>query len=96
MTTVSELIDTTYDAVTMMRISAQILSDGEVSDTMAGELSWMLGSCKKRLEDVINALEMLDYARSQTPSEPVAKSLDGLEDELSERRFQAERKGRAS
>ena len=96
MTTVSELIDNTYDAVTMMRISAQILSEGEVSQDMAGELSWMLGSCKKRLEDVINALEIMDHARSHSSSTPVAKALDNLEDQLSERRVQAERKGRAS
>ena len=54
-----DLINDTYDAITMMRLSSQILSEGDVDDTMANEISWMLGSCKKRLEPVIDFLEKL-------------------------------------
>ena len=55
-----DLIDNTYDAITMMRLASQILSGGDVDDNVAGEISWMLGSCKKRLEPVIEFLEALE------------------------------------
>jgi hypothetical protein len=69
MTTVTaELIDNVYDAITLMSLFAQRLSEGEISDTEAGEMSWMLGSTKKRLEPVIEALE--DVERAQRNPDP--------------------------
>jgi hypothetical protein len=58
-------VDALYDAITMMRLSAQLLSEGDVDGRTAGEISWMLGSCKKRLEPVIGLVErvQLDQRR---------------------------------
>lgn len=66
----AELIDATYDAIELMSIFAQRLSEGEVSDTEAGSMSWLLGSTKKRLEPVIEALEEVEHEhRQQAPRE---------------------------
>jgi len=74
-----DLIDNTYDAITMMRLSSQILSKGDIDDIMAGEISWMLGSCKKRLESVIDFLEELHgQQESQLGSTTVAASAAAL------------------
>lgn len=64
----AELIDNVYDAITVMGLFSQRLSEGEISDKEAGEMSWLLGSTKKRLEPVIEALE--DVGREQRQSEP--------------------------
>jgi hypothetical protein len=56
----AELIDATYDAIVLMRFLSQRLSEGEVSDDLAQEMSWLLGSTKKRLEPVINLLEEIE------------------------------------
>jgi len=53
-------IDALYDAITFLRLSSQILSEGEIDDRVAGEISWMLGSVKRRLEPVINLLEEME------------------------------------
>lgn len=66
MTTVTaELIDNVYDAITLMSLFAQRLSEGEISDNEAGEMSWMLGSAKKRLEPVIMALEEVEHSNDR-------------------------------
>lgn len=71
MITVSkELIENTYDAVTIMRMFSQRLSEGEVDDNEASEMSWMLGSTRKRLEPVLEILEMIEREQEQrTPTE---------------------------
>jgi hypothetical protein len=62
----NELIDATYDAVTMMRLFSQRLSEGEVDDNVASEMSWLLGSAKKRLEPVLNVLEQIESQQTST------------------------------
>jgi hypothetical protein len=57
----SELIDAAYDASVLMRFLSQRLSEGEITDDLAGEMSWLLGSTKKRLEPVIIALEHIEH-----------------------------------
>jgi hypothetical protein len=75
----SELIDATYDAITLMSFFAQRLSEGEVSDHLAGEMSWLLGSTKRRLEPVIVALEEIETdQRQQAPSKPNEDELNLL------------------
>lgn len=65
----NEIIDVTYDAMTMMRLFGQRLSEGEVNDQEAGEMSWLLGTAQKRLEAVINCLEEVqtDQRRKEPP-----------------------------
>lgn len=66
----AELIDNVYDAITVMCLFSQRLSEGEITDKEAGEMSWLLGSTKKRLEPVIVALEHVESVQRQTePSE---------------------------
>lgn len=57
----SELIDATYDAIELMSLLTQRLSDGVVQPREASSMSWLLGRAKERLEPVINALEELEY-----------------------------------
>ncbi|OQP86030.1 hypothetical protein BTR14_13180 [Rhizobium rhizosphaerae] len=69
-TVTKELIDNTYDAVTIMRLFSQRLSEGEVSEDEASEMSWLLGSAKRRLEPVIDLLEKIEHEQEQrTPAE---------------------------
>ncbi len=68
MSTASELIDATYDAITTMRLFSQRLSEGEIDDNLASEMSWLLGSAKKRLEPVINLLERIENEQSRISS----------------------------
>jgi hypothetical protein len=56
----AEIIDATYDAIVLMRFLSQRLSEGEITDDLAEEMSWLLGSTKKRLEPVINLLEEIE------------------------------------
>lgn len=51
------LIDATYDALIVMNIVSQRLSEGEVSDKEASDMAWLIGSTKRRLEPVVEALE---------------------------------------
>lgn len=55
-----DIIENTYDAVTIMRLFSQRLSEGEVDDNEASEMSWLLGSARKRLEPVLDMLEMIE------------------------------------
>jgi hypothetical protein len=65
-----ELIENTYDAVTIMRLFSQRLSEGEVDDNEASEMSWMLGSTRKRLEPVLDMLEMIEREQEKrSPAE---------------------------
>jgi hypothetical protein len=69
-TVTKELIENTYDAVTIMRLFSQRLSEGEVDDHEASEMSWLLGSAKKRLEPVLYLLEKIEHEQEQrTPAE---------------------------
>lgn len=61
-----ELIDATYDAVTMMRLFSQRLSEGDVDNNVASEMSWLLGSAKKRLEPVLNLLEQIESQQTSS------------------------------
>lgn len=54
--------DIVLDAVNLMRVVGQILSQGDISDEYADELSWLLGSCKKRLEPLAELLETFEGA----------------------------------
>jgi hypothetical protein len=56
----AEIIDATYDAIVLMRFLSQRLSEGEITDDLAEEMSWLLGSTKKRMEPVINLLEEIE------------------------------------
>lgn len=54
--------DTLMDVMTFLRISSQILSEGGISDQYAAEISWLLGSHKKRLEPLMDLIERLEDA----------------------------------
>jgi hypothetical protein len=74
-----DLIDATYDAITIMSLFAQRLSEGEISDDEAGGMSWLLGSTKRRLEPVIVALEEIETdQRHKVPSRPGEDELNLL------------------
>jgi hypothetical protein len=76
-----ELIENTYDAVTIMRLFSQRLSEGEVDDNEASEMSWMLGSTRKRLEPVVDMLEMIEREQEKrSPAEiEIIDELNNLE-----------------
>lgn len=82
-----EHVEHVYDAVTMMRLSSQILCNGEVDDNLASELSWMLGSCKKRLSDVIDLLERIEGEQERAEELSLPDQIEALEKRLAERRF---------
>ncbi len=52
-------IDTVYDAIQTMRLFSQFLSGGEIDDRMASEMSWLLGSLKRRLDPITDLLETI-------------------------------------
>lgn len=60
-----EIIDNTYDAINLMRMLSQRLSEGEIDDNLASEMSWLLGSTKRRLEPVINVLEQIENQQTR-------------------------------
>lgn len=64
-----EQIDAVYDAVVTMRIVAQVLSEGETRDEQLGDLSWLLGSARRRLEPVSELLEQFEWHQSHGDAE---------------------------
>lgn len=64
------LIDATYDALILMNVVCQRLSEGEVSDQEASDMCWLLGSTKRRLEPVVDALE--EFGSAGFPTAPAA------------------------
>ncbi|TCQ28238.1 hypothetical protein [Rhizobium sp. PP-CC-3G-465] len=56
-----EHVDVTQDALVLMRFLSQRLSVGEVTDDEASEMSWLLGTAKRRLEPVIELLENFEW-----------------------------------
>ncbi|WP_395774042.1 hypothetical protein [Agrobacterium pusense] len=60
-----EIIDNTYDAINLMRMLSQRLSEGGIDDNLASEMSWLLGSTKRRLEPVINVLEQIENQQTR-------------------------------
>lgn len=54
-----ELIDGMYDAVTTTSLFAGRLSDGDVGNSEASEMSWLLGSMRRRLEAALIVLEQI-------------------------------------
>jgi hypothetical protein len=65
-----EHIEAVYDAVNMMRLFSQRLADGEVHDIEASEMSWLLGSAKKRLDPVIGILELAKHEQERSSPDP--------------------------
>ncbi|WP_311272109.1 MULTISPECIES: hypothetical protein [unclassified Rhizobium] len=56
--TVTEgMIDAVYDALAVMNMFTQRLADGEVSQNEGTDMSWILGSTKRRLEPILSVLE---------------------------------------
>ena len=60
-----ELIENTYDTVSMMALFSQRLFKGAVPEDEADEMAWLLGSATKRLRPVINLLEEIETEQSQ-------------------------------
>jgi hypothetical protein len=60
-------IDAVYDACARMRLASQMLSDhdGNLGTKNGGDLSWVLGSTKIRLEPIINLLEALQSEQKE-------------------------------
>jgi hypothetical protein len=80
-TTITEThIEAVYDAVTFMRLASQILSEGEIDDRVASEISWMLGSTRKRLEPIINLLELIQFEQEggQSPADARPDASDAV------------------
>lgn len=61
----SDHIDAVYDATQTMSLFTQILSH----DNTAAEMSWLLGSAKKRLSPVIDLLERLETKQRECASD---------------------------
>jgi hypothetical protein len=69
-----EHIDALYDGLALMRFASQVLTEVEIDDRMASELSWLLGSAKKRMEPLLEIIEELQHdqqaKRPTTEPEP--------------------------
>jgi hypothetical protein len=74
----AEHIDVIYDATTFMRLASQILSEGEVDDEKAGEISWLLGSLEKRLEPIIPVLEEAQSDQDALACKPSAALISAI------------------
>lgn len=81
----AELIDNVYDALSIMCLFSQRLSEGEITDIEAGDMAWLLGSTKRRLEPVINALERIENEeRTNSAKESEAEPIQPAREYLSE------------
>lgn len=91
-------IDAVYDAMEMMALFGQILRDGEINDKMAGEMAWLLGSAKARLEPALGVLEKIHAAEVKQPGNaPGEDDLNLLSEVLAlTARFERRRKGLSS
>lgn len=96
MNVTTDHLDAIYDCVSLMRLFSQRLSEGEVSDIEAGEMAWLLGSTRKRLEPVIHLLEQqqLHHDRRQTSPEDAVLEI-GAEVLAVMERFKRQREARA-
>lgn len=78
----NEHIDSVYDATQTISLFSQILSDGEIGDRTAGEMSWLLGSVKKRLDPIIDLLERLQMKQERSSELGIADEIETLEKKL--------------
>jgi hypothetical protein len=69
-------IDVVYDAITLMRFLSQRLSEGEIGDVEAGEMSWLLGSAKRRLDPIIGLLELAKHEQENSSPDPQDELLE--------------------
>ncbi|NLS07634.1 hypothetical protein HGP14_30690 [Rhizobium sp. P32RR-XVIII] len=78
----NEHIDAVYDATQTISLFSQILSDGEIGDRSAGEMSWLLGSVKKRLDPIIDLLERMQMKQERSSELGIADEIEALEKKL--------------
>lgn len=50
-------IDAVYDVLETLALSKVILADGNVSDSTAGSIAWLLGSMQNKVRETITILE---------------------------------------
>jgi hypothetical protein len=88
-----ELIDSMYDAITTTSLFAGRLSDGDVHNSEASEMSWLLGSMRRRLEAALIVLEQIQTEQRRTHPEE-CHSLIELSDQIQALQAKFERRRR--
>lgn len=78
------MIDAIYDALAVMSMFTQRLADGEVSQNEGTDMSWILGSTKRRLEPILSVLEHIQAEQQRTfsPADYINGLIDGTKAEL--------------
>ncbi len=78
----SRHIDDMFDACATLQMISQALSEGDIGDKEAGDMSWLLGSMKKRIVEVIHLLENIqadqqaESDREGSPPRSEARSVE--------------------
>jgi hypothetical protein len=88
-----ELIDSMYDAITTASLFAGRLSDGDVSNPEASEMSWLLGSMRRRLEAALIVLEQIQTEQRRNHPEECRDILE-LSDQIQALQAKFERRRR--
>lgn len=85
--------DTVYDAVEMMRLTSDILLDGNLSEKECHRLSWLLGGHARRLSDIIETMEQVEEYQPESASDllSIGGEIEALEARLAAVRRDAER-----